>query len=90
MKDIIWAKQAGRNDDKDIRFWYFTADTKNHWYAYDSKFAIVDTSFGYQLVEIIGVGHVNDEFEVYHRVIMFVPNSELPELNSNEQVDNQQ
>lgn len=79
------AKHTGRNDDKSVRYWGYSNDTKKWWNAEESRYAIVDTKYGYQLVEIIGVAQVRDDIKVEQNVVTFVSNDDLPkEADSNE------
>ena len=85
MKKIILAKHTGRNDDKGIRYWKYSDETKNWWDASESQYAIVRTKYGYQLVEVIGTAEVRDDVEVDESVIVFLSNDNFPkEADSNE------
>lgn len=84
MKKVILAKHTGRNDDNNIRYWEYNDKTKN-WYLRESKYAIVRTKYGYQLVEVIGTAEVRDDFEVEESVVAFLSNDNFPkEADSNE------
>ena len=85
MKKIILAKHIGRNDDKNIRYWKYSDETKNWWNASESQYAIVGTKYGYQLVEVIGIAEVRDDIEVKESVVVFLSNDNFPkEAASNE------
>lgn len=85
MKKIILAKHTGRNDDKGIRYWEYSDETKNWWYSSESQYAIVGTKYGYQLVEVIGTAEVRDDIEVEESVVVFLSNNDFPkEADSNE------
>ena len=85
MKKIILAKHTGRNDDKGIRYWEYSDETKNWWRASENRYAIVRTKYGYQLVEVIGTAEVRDDIEVDESVIVFLSNDNFPkEADTNE------
>lgn len=78
MKKVILAKHTGRNNDKNIRYWGFSNETKNWWDSNESEYAIVGTKYGYQLVEVIGTAEVRDDFEVEESVVVFLSNDSFP------------
>lgn len=78
MKKVILAKHTGRNNDKNIRYWGFSNETKNWWDSNESEYAIVETKYGYQLVEVIGTAEVRDDFEVEESVVVFLSNDDFP------------
>lgn len=86
MKQVILAKHTGRNDEHDIRFWNFNHETNNWYYADNSQYAIVDTDYGYQLVEVIGTANIRDDIEVEKDVVTFISNTNLQkkEVETNE------
>ena len=85
MKQVILAKHTGMNDDKNIRYWNYGENTKRWWDADSSKYAIVETKHGYQLVEIIGTAKIRDDIEVKKNVVTFISNDDLTEeADSNE------
>lgn len=79
MKKVILAKQTGRNNDENIRYWEYSNETKNWWNSNESEYAIVGTKYGYQLVEVIGTAEVRDDFEVEESVVTFLSNDNFPQ-----------
>ena len=77
MKKVILAKHTGKNDDNRLRYWNYNDQTNHWWNAETSKYAIVDTEYGYQLVEIIGTAKIRDDIEVEQDVVTFVSNDDL-------------
>lgn len=86
MKQVILARHTGRNDDRDIRFWNYNQETNNWYYAENSQYAIVDTDYGYQMVEVIGTANIRDDINVEKDVVTFISNANLPnkEAETNE------
>ena len=80
MKQVILAKHIGREADNQIRFWNYTNKT-NKWYLdKESKYAVVNTTYGLQLVEIIGIAEVVDDLPVNADVKTFIDNKDLSEI----------
>ena len=78
MKKVILGVHTGRGEDRTIRYWYYDQDTIHFWNYEDSKYAIVDTRHGYQMVRILGIAEVNDEVMAEKRVISFLSNDNFP------------
>lgn len=85
MKKVIIAKHTGRNDDKSIRYWEYGPETNRYIFADESKYAIVETKYGLQLVEVLGIGEVRDEFKADQKVVLFITEESIrPKNISNE------
>ena len=75
MKKVIIAKHTGIGSDGQLRFWEYNKDTINYWYDDESDYAIVEnSSVGYQLVKIVGIAKVKNDFEVKAKVVSFLAN----------------
>ena len=81
MKEVILAKHTGKTSDDKIHYWEYDHGQCS-WYTDNgikgSKFAIVDSEYGYQLVKIVGFAEVNDDFEAEKRVVSFLNNKLFP------------
>ena len=81
MKKVIIAKHTGMGNDEKLRFWEYGKDTINYWYDDESDYAIVEnSSVGYQLVKIVGIAKVKNDFEVKAKVVSFLANDNFDKV----------
>ena len=81
MKKVIIAAHTGMHTDNMIRFWEYDKDTINYWCEDESDYAIVEnSSVGYQLVKIVGIAKVRNDFEVKARVVSFLSNDNFDKV----------
>lgn len=72
MKKVIIGRHTGLSSDGQLRFWEYDNTTSGYYMYSESNYAIVDSVYGYQLVEVVGIAEMSDDFEVTANVVMFV------------------
>ena len=72
MKKVIIGRHTGSQSDGQLRFWEYDNTTGGYYMYNESNYAIVDSVYGYQLVEVVGTAEMSNDFEVTANVVMFI------------------
>ena len=78
MKKVIIAYEIESNNCKSIGYWNYDEKTINYWNDDESDWAIVPNGLYYQIVEIVGIAKVKDNFSTKSKVISFLSNDNFP------------